>query len=179
MPTSEQNFLGVVQELWRYPVKSMLGERLTATTVTESGLLGDRAYALRDTCDGKIATAKNPWKWPNLFDYRASLTGVPTAGVRVPSARGALPDGTIQRIMYAELNALIEKRPVRDGEIQPACVQACPSKAMTFGDEDDPQSAMMRRRIDNKLRRYLVLEEINAGPNVTYLRDIYQTKGKA
>ncbi len=85
----------------------------------------------------------------------------------------------IQRITFAELNALIEKRPVRDGEIQPACVQACPSKAMTFGDEDDPQSAMMRRRIDNKLRRYLVLEEINTGPNVTYLRDIYQPKGKA
>lgn len=85
----------------------------------------------------------------------------------------------IQRITHAEINALIEKRPVRDGEIQPACVQACPSKAMTFGDEDDPQSAMMRRRIDNKLRRYLVLEEINTGPNVTYLRDVYQTKGKA
>jgi len=85
----------------------------------------------------------------------------------------------IQRITYAELNALIEKRPVRDGEIQPACVQACPSKAMTFGDENDPQSAMMQRRVNNKLRRYLVLEEINVGPNVTYLRDIYQTKGKA
>jgi hypothetical protein len=51
--------------------------------------------------------------------------------------------------------------------------------AMQFGITDDPQSAMMRRRIDNKLRRYLVLEEINTGPNVTYLRDIYQTKGKA
>jgi hypothetical protein len=50
---------------------------------------------------------------------------------------------------------------------------------MRFGITDDPQSAMMRRRIDNKLRRYLVLEEINTGPNVTYLRDIYQTKGKA
>jgi anaerobic selenocysteine-containing dehydrogenase/Fe-S-cluster-containing dehydrogenase component len=85
----------------------------------------------------------------------------------------------IQRITFSEIDALIQKRPVRDGEIQPACVQACPSKAMTFGDENDPQSAMMRRRIDNKLRRYLVLEEINVGPNVTYLRDIYQTKGKA
>ena len=179
MPTSEQNCLGVVEGLWRYPVKSMLGERLTATTVTESGLLGDRAYALRDTCDFKIATAKNPRKLPNLSDYRASPTAVPTAGVRVPSARIALPDGTIQRITSAELSAPIEKRPVRDGEILPPCVQACPSKAMTFGDEDDPQSAMMRRRIDNKFRRYLVLQEINTGPNVTYLRDIYQTKGKA
>jgi hypothetical protein len=58
-------------------------------------------------------------------------------------------------------------------------VQTFDKTGTTFGDEDDPQSAMMRRRIDNKLRRYLVLEEINTGPNVTYLRDIYQTKGKA
>ena len=50
---------------------------------------------------------------------------------------------------------------------------------MQFGITDDPQGNMMRRRIDNKLRRYLVLEEMNASPNVTYLRDIYQTKGKA
>jgi uncharacterized protein YcbX len=54
MPTSEQNFLGVVEELWRYPVKSMLGERLTATTVTENGLLGDRTYALRDTSTARL-----------------------------------------------------------------------------------------------------------------------------
>ena len=68
---------------------------------------------------------------------------------------------------FNNLNALIEKRPVRDGEIQPACVQACPSKAMTFGDEDDPQSAMMQRRIDNKLRRYLVLVTRNRSPMTT------------
>jgi MOSC domain-containing protein len=49
--------VGEVEELWRYPVKSMLGEKLTTTDVTEKGLLGDRAYALRDTSDGKIATA--------------------------------------------------------------------------------------------------------------------------
>ncbi len=85
----------------------------------------------------------------------------------------------IQRITHAEITALIEKRPVRDGEIQPACVQACPSKAMTFGDEDDPQSVMMRRRVDNNLRRYVVFEDLNVGPNVVYLRDIYQGKGKA
>ena len=85
----------------------------------------------------------------------------------------------IQRITHAEITAKIEKRPVRDGEIVPACVQTCPSKAMTFGDMDDPQSAMMRRRIDHKIRRYLVLEDLNAEPNVTYLRDVYQKKGKA
>ena len=49
MPNPASTVVGVVEELWRYPVKSMIGEQLTATAVTESGLLGDRAYALRDT----------------------------------------------------------------------------------------------------------------------------------
>ena len=85
--------LGVVEELWRYPVKSMLGEQLTTTEITESGLVGDRAYALRDVSDGKIATAKNPRKWPNLFLYSAVLAGTPV-GEKMPPARIILPDGT-------------------------------------------------------------------------------------
>src|SRR5216683_186534 len=47
---------GSVVSLWRYPVKSMLGEELSATEVTQHGLLGDRAYALIDGADGKAAT---------------------------------------------------------------------------------------------------------------------------
>ena len=69
MANPASTLVGEVEELWRYPVKSMLGEQLTVTEVTESGLFGDRAYALRDASDGEIATAKNPSKWPNLFDY--------------------------------------------------------------------------------------------------------------
>ena len=57
MPNATQ---GSVASLWRYPVKSMQGEELTATEVTERGLLGDRAYALIDSVDGKAATAKQP-----------------------------------------------------------------------------------------------------------------------
>jgi hypothetical protein len=94
MPNSASTLVGVVQELWRYPVKSMLGEQLTATEIMENGLVGDRAYALRDTSDGKIATAKNPRKWPNLFDYEAALTGAAWAGEKLPPARITLPDGT-------------------------------------------------------------------------------------
>ena len=94
MSNPASTLVGVVEELWRYPVKSMIGEQLTATEVTKSGLLGDRAYALRDTADGKIATAKNPRKWPNLFDYEAALTGAATAGEELPTARITLPDGT-------------------------------------------------------------------------------------
>src|SRR3984893_3349278 len=94
MPNPASTLVGVVEELWRYPIKSMLGEQLTATEVSESGLLGDRVYALRDTSDGKIATAKNPRKWPNLFDYGAVLIGAATPGEKLPPARITLPDGT-------------------------------------------------------------------------------------
>src|SRR6266849_2203316 len=122
MPNSASTLVGVVEELWRYPVKSMLGEQLTATEVMENGLLGDRAYALRDTSDGKIATAKNPRKWPNLFDYEATLTGAATAGEKVPPARITLPDGTTisteqpdaARILSAAL-----KREVRLEKVEP------------------------------------------------------------
>src|ERR1700760_4593845 len=71
--TSAQPDLGSVVSLWRYPVKSMLGEELNAAEVTKHGLSGDRAYALVDSSDGKIASAKNPGKWPRLFDFRAAL----------------------------------------------------------------------------------------------------------
>jgi uncharacterized protein YcbX len=83
-----------VVALWRYPVKSMMGEELNATEVTERGLLGDRAYAVVDSSDGKVATAKNPRKWPRLFDFRATFIESPRAAARVPPVRIALPDGT-------------------------------------------------------------------------------------
>jgi MOSC domain-containing protein len=62
---------GSVRSLWRYPVKSMLGEELEACEVTERGLRGDRAYALVDAEDGKVASTKNPRKWARLFECRA------------------------------------------------------------------------------------------------------------
>jgi uncharacterized protein YcbX len=124
MANSASTFVGVVEELWRYPVKSMIGEQLNATEVSESGLLGDRAYALRDTSDGKIATAKNPRKWPNLFDYRAALVGVPIAGAKLPPARITLPNGTTigtedtdaSRILSAALKREVKLEQIRRGE---------------------------------------------------------------
>ena len=85
----------------------------------------------------------------------------------------------VQRIQFAELNASTEDRELRDGEIVTACQQACPTRAITFGDGNDPASAMMRRREDNKLRNYRALEELNTQPAITYLRDLYREKGRA
>ncbi|NOU20783.1 MAG: MOSC domain-containing protein, partial [Methyloglobulus sp.] len=66
-----------VATLWRYPVKSMMGEELNGSEITIGGLLGDRAYALVDVETGKVISAKNPKKWPNFFTYRAAFTTPP------------------------------------------------------------------------------------------------------
>jgi uncharacterized protein len=108
------SFLGIVEELWRYPVKSMLGERLNETELTERGLLGDRAYALRDKSDGKIATAKNPRKWPNMFDFSATLVGVPSAGQKLPAACITLPDGTTLVTGRADASSMLSAVLKRD-----------------------------------------------------------------
>ncbi|HWR35418.1 MAG TPA: MOSC N-terminal beta barrel domain-containing protein [Clostridia bacterium] len=90
---SVQTNSGSIVSLWRYPVKSMMGEELNASEITEAGLLGDRAYALIDRADGKVASAKNPRKWPRLFDFRATLAEAPRRGEKPPPVRITLPDG--------------------------------------------------------------------------------------
>lgn len=86
---------GSVVALWRYPVKSMLGEELNAAEVTNRGLVGDRQFALVDRSSGKIAGAKNPRKWGNFFDFRAAYAEPPHVGSRLPAVRVTLPDGTV------------------------------------------------------------------------------------
>src|SRR6266496_582281 len=101
--------LGSLVSLWRYPVKSMMGEELNSTEVTERGLLGDRAYALVDAADGKAATAKNPRKWPRLFDFRAALTEPPRAGATLPAVRIVLPDGATVTTRDADADRILSR----------------------------------------------------------------------
>jgi uncharacterized protein YcbX len=84
-----------VISLWRYPVKSMLGEELRATDLTDQGIAGDHIHAIWDPIDGKIASAKNPRKWAKLLDFRAALVGPMQASDEVPPIRITLPDGTM------------------------------------------------------------------------------------
>jgi molybdopterin-containing oxidoreductase family iron-sulfur binding subunit len=85
----------------------------------------------------------------------------------------------IQRIVETEITAKIEKRALRDGEIITACAQACPTKAISFGDMKDPQSEMMKRRDASKDRSYRSLEDLNTQPAIVYLRSVYHEKEKA
>jgi len=82
----------------------------------------------------------------------------------------------VQRIQHAEIAARAESRAPRDGEIVPACAQACPARAISFGDMNDASSAMMRRRATNPGRGFRALEELNTQPAIVYLRDLYREK---
>ena len=84
----------------------------------------------------------------------------------------------VQRIRAAEVQAKIEDRSVRDGDIVPACAQACPAHAITFGDMKDQGGAMMKRRADHKIRNYKALEPLNTLPAITYLRQVYRPRGE-
>ena len=109
MSNAAQVELGAVVSLWRYPVKSMMGEELNAADVTERGLLGDRAYALVDSSDGKAATAKNPRKWPRLFDFRATFIEPARPAAKVPPVRITLPDGTSVTSDQGDLSQILSK----------------------------------------------------------------------
>ncbi len=84
-------------------------------------------------------------------------------------ARGIMEKCTfcIQRIRGAQNTARLEDRPVADGDVVPACAQACASGAITFGNVKDPASRVVQAA--KNPRGYHVLEELNTRPAVTYL----------
>jgi uncharacterized protein YcbX len=67
--------VGSVAELWRYPVKSMRGGTVSQLLITDRGSVGDRAWALRDPINGRIASAK---RFPQLLEFRATYEVEPT-----------------------------------------------------------------------------------------------------
>jgi molybdopterin-containing oxidoreductase family iron-sulfur binding subunit len=82
----------------------------------------------------------------------------------------------IQRIRQAKDLAKDDgRRRVRDGEVQPACVQACPAEALVFGDRKDTASRVFASM--NDPRAYRVLDELNTRPSVIYLKKVTTDAG--
>lgn len=93
---SEENTTvdSVIEQVWRYPVKSMGGERVESSWADAAGLLGDRLWAVLDS-DGKLGSGKNTRRFKRitaLLDLNARYLAEPrTAGIEPPVLTG--PDG--------------------------------------------------------------------------------------
>lgn len=74
----------------------------------------------------------------------------------------------VQRIRRVEEDAAAEGRPIQDGEVQPACVQTCPTDALVFGDLKDPNSRAAQ--LARNRRAFRLLEELGTEPSVIYLK---------
>jgi uncharacterized protein YcbX len=100
---------GTLVAAWRYPVKSMMGEEVNGSVITEHGLLGDRCYALVDEATGKVVSAKNPRKWPDMFRFRAAYTEPPDIGEGIPPVRITMPDGGSVASSQKGLDSLLSR----------------------------------------------------------------------
>ena len=117
----------------------------------------------------------------NWFQYEAeaplNLQYNPDVTVRT---KGVMEKCTfcVQRIHRARLAANAKDRDIREGEITPACVQTCPTSALTFGNLSDPGSAVSRLAgrgeggEAERVRQYEVMPELANLPAVTYLRKV-------
>src|SRR2546429_7629649 len=109
--------VGTIRALWRYPVKSMLGEELDAVDLGEDGVVGDRAYALRDRESGKVASAKHPKLWPNLLACRAAFVDATRPDDELPPVRIELADGNVVLSDAPDVDAVLSRFFGRDVEL--------------------------------------------------------------
>lgn len=93
-------------------------------------------------------------------------------------SRGVMEKCTycVQRISSARISAEREMRTIRDGEIVPACGQACPTQAIVFGDQHDPTARVSKEK--QSARAYALLESLGVEPRTTYLASVQNTESE-
>ena len=102
--------LGTVESLWRYPVKSMGGESLEEASILNGGILGDRAYALIDDSNGKVASAKHPAKWARLLKMGANYLRPPDSTSPPPPVQITLANGAEINSNEDKIDALLSEQ---------------------------------------------------------------------
>lgn len=110
MASGELIRVGRVATLWRYPVKSMLGEEIGVVDIDAMGLEGDRRFGVVDTA-GTVATAKRPARWQRLLQLRAERLDAGVIQVRFPGGRvGQSGDPDLDKLLGEFLGQDVELR---------------------------------------------------------------------
>ena len=81
----------------------------------------------------------------------------------------------VQRVQEGKLKAKLENRPHRDGDVKSACMQACPTEAIVFGNANDASTRVSNLRNNNQQRLFYVIEQLHTLPNVSYLAKVRNT----
>ncbi|MDH4248119.1 MAG: molybdopterin-dependent oxidoreductase [Deltaproteobacteria bacterium] len=129
-------------------------------------------------CSNNCVYKMRRFNWFN-YEWEAPLNLQLNPDVTVRS-KGVMEKCTfcVQRIQHAKKNANAQGRNLADGEVTPACVQTCPTSALTFGNLKDPNSQVSKKAMrvkeqaEKRVRQYEVFPELKQLPAVTYLRKV-------
>lgn len=141
----------MVTELWRYPVKSMLGERVTTLDLVPQGVIGDRAFAVRGA-DGKLGSGKSSRRFRRMPGLLTTAARLGAGGV----TEVQLPDGTIATAGHATTDAalttllgepveLVEDR--TGAHLDDAPVHLATTASLRWLDEQVPDTSVDARRL--------------------------------
>lgn len=170
-PNIKARFMPVMcQQCGRAPCEPVCP--VYATSHSEHENLNVQTY---NRCVGtRYCQNNDPYKvrFFNFFDpiFEGTLKEQLNPDVTVRSA-GIMEKCTfcVQRIRRGEEDARVQHRPLRDGDVVPACVQGCPANALIFGDLNDAHAKATVLVRENQ-RKFRLLEELGTEPQVYYLK---------